>query len=134
MILINLFSACIHADTYSANTSIVLSYQIEPSYKVKIPKEIDITDREVTFYYYVLGDIYADQFLNVSFDCEVILNSINNSFKAYVSQEKEYFSSLELSNDYSSYLAYIRHDDIKAGNYTGNLNMVISLIGGNDAN
>ena len=133
-ILINLFNSCVLADTFTGSCSISLTYTIEPSYKVKIPKQIDISEKTVTFNYYVRGDIYEDQTLNVLFDETVDMASVNNSFKAYISQEKTSFTCHDLSSEYKSFDACISHGDIKAGTYTGNLNVVISLIGGNNAN
>ena len=134
LILINLFNTYIFADTYSATSSIVLNYQIDPSYKIKIPKQIDITEKQTSFNYYVQGDIYEDQTLNVTFDSEVTLESSNATFKAYISQEKITFTNSDLTNEYIGYCVNISHDDFKAGKYVGTLNVMISLIGGNNEN
>lgn len=130
LFLINLFVSSVNAQTYTGNCSISLNAQVNPYYSIKIPKTIDVQNNETTFEYYICGDIYADQTLKVKFDDETILNNGVNSTITYVTQEKTNYSQSELTNEYETYSITITHDKLSSGNWSGQLNVVISLIGG----
>lgn len=129
-LLLSLLTQNISAETYTGSTSISLSYEDLPKYSVKIPKTIDVSKNQTSFNYYVSGDIYADQTLQVLFDDEVILYSANTTCKVYISQSKSIFEYSELSSDYITCSASISHDSLDSGKWTGQLNVVISLTGG----
>ena len=124
-----MFIHSVDAESYNANYSISLSYNVAPTYAVKIPKTLDISNNNTNFNYYVCGDIYADGILQVKFDEEVTLTNSNTSKKAYISQTKTDFKQNELTNDYTRYSASITHDNLSPGKWQGQLNVVISLIG-----
>lgn len=129
ILLINTFILNIDAESYNANYSISLSYNLAPTYSVKIPKTLDISNNNTSFNYYVCGDIYADSVLQVKFDEEVTITNSNTSKKAYISQNKTNFKQNELTSDYAQYSASITHDNLSSGKWQGQLNVVISLIG-----
>ena len=130
LLLINIFTLNINAETYEENYSISLSYSVEPTYSVKIPKKIDVSNNNTVFEYYVCGDIYADQILQVKFDEQTIISNSKQTINVYITQEKSNFVMSELSNNYNKYTALITHNDLSTGNWSGQLNVVISLIGG----
>lgn len=130
LLFICLFPSKINAETYTGSASISLSYDIAPSYSVKMPKTIDISNNSTTFFYYVSGDIYADQTLQVLFDNEAYISNANNSCKVLISQSKTNFASYEINNSYSQHYGIISHQTLDSGKWFGVLNVVISLIGG----
>ena len=130
LLLINILSFQINAETYTGSTSISLTYDIEPTYSVKIPKTIDISSNTTHFQYYISGDIYADQTLQVLFDKQTTIYNANSSYKVSISQSKTIFYANELTTAYKSYDASISHESLTPGKWFGTLNVVISLIGG----
>lgn len=130
LLLINLFAIEVDGQTFTGNTSISVSYDVEPTYSVKIPKTIDITNPTTSFNYYVLGDIYADQVLNVVFDSSTTVSNNSNSYNVDIAQEKAIWEYSELTNTYKQYEATISHQTFSAGNYVGQLNVSIYLTGG----
>ena len=130
LLLINLFAVEVDGQTFTGNTSINVSYDVEPTYSVKIPKTIDITNPTTSFNYYVLGDIYADQVLNVVFDSSTTVSNNSNSYNVDIAQEKVIWEYSELTNTYKQYEATISHQTFSAGNYVGQLNVSIYLTGG----
>lgn len=130
LLLINLFMVNINAETYEADLSIPLSMNVKPSYCVKIPKTINISNNTTYFNYYVSGDIYADKYLQVLFDEQTTIYSKDSECIVYVSQNKTIFSANELTSSYSQCMACISHNNLESGNWRGTLNVVISLIGG----
>lgn len=130
ILLVSLFASNAYAETYSGNFSISLSYNKQPTYAVKIPRTIDVSNNTTSFNYYVSGDIYADQSLQVLFDSNTTLYSQNNTCNIQISQAKSIFKQDELTKDYVKYDAVITHQKLTSGSWTGELNMVISLIGG----
>lgn len=130
LLLINLFAVEVDGQTFTGNTSISVSYDVEPTYSVKIPKTIDITNPTTSFNYYVLGDIYADQVLNVVFDSSTTVSNNSNSYNVDIAQEKAIWEYSELTNTYKQYEATISHQTFSAGNYVGQLNVSIYLTGG----
>lgn len=129
-LLLSLLTQNISSETYTGSTSISLSYENLPKYSVKIPKTIDVSKNQTSFNYYVSGDIFADQTLQVLFDDEVSLYSANTTCKIYISQSKSIFEYSELSSDYITCSASISHDSLYSGKWIGQLNVVISLTGG----
>lgn len=130
LLLINLFVNSVCAETYDGSCSISLSYNYLPSYSVKIPKNLNITNNTTDFDYYVKGNIYFDSCLKVLFDEESTISSNNKNMKIYITQNKTLWNYNELSNSYTKYSASISHDTLKAGTWHGELNVVISLTGG----
>ncbi|MDO5332260.1 MAG: hypothetical protein Q4E99_06225 [Bacillota bacterium] len=130
ILIIGLITFNINAEEYVGETDILLTYKIEPTYSIKIPKSLDISNNETTFNYYVLGDIYADQTLNILFDSKVEIKDKTNTYEASISQNKTTWTQSELSNNYVSSAVSISHNKLKAGNYIGILNVAISLLGG----
>lgn len=120
----------VNAETYTGNHSISLSYSYLPSYSVKIPKKINISNNTTYFNYYVSGDIYYDSSLQVIFDPQTNIYNNDSSKKVYCSQEKTLWSYDELSNSYSQSSACLTHDNLETGIWHGELNVVISLVGG----
>lgn len=130
LLLINIFALNVNADTYTGSTSISLSYDIEPTYSVKIPKVVNVSNNITTFSYYVNGDIYADQTLQVLFDKETTISNANSSCKVYISQSKTDYAANELNDSYCQQQVQISHANLDSGKWFGKLNVVISLIGG----
>lgn len=130
LLLINLFTLEISAETYTGNYSISLAMQVEPTYTLKIPKAIDVSNNITNFNYLICGDIYADQILQIDFGEETKIYSENRYCSVYISPEKSRFTYDELSKEYSSYNVTLSHKELEAGKYTGKITMVISLIGG----
>ena len=130
LLLINIFALNVNADTYTGSTSISLSYDIKPTYSVKIPKTVNVSNNITTFSYYVNGDIYADQTLQVIFDKETTISNANSSCKVYISQSKTDYAANELNDSYCQQQVQISHANLDSGKWFGKLNVVISLIGG----
>lgn len=130
LLLLNIFILDINAETYSNSYSISLSYNVYPTYKIKLPKTIDISDEETNFEYFVCGDIYADQTLEVLFDSQTQISSFDKTCNVYISQSKTNFTCNELTNSYTKYIGTITHEELSSGTWNGQLNVVISLIGG----
>ena len=134
-ILLSLLLQClffnqISAESYENVYSIPLIYDNNPSYSVKIPKSINVSSNNTYFMYYVRGDIYADECLNIKFDEETYICSNDASIKLDVNQDKSIWSYDELTSEYVSYMCNVVHEDLRPGSYLGSLNVVISLIGG----
>ena len=130
LLLVGLFTLDISAEEYSSQTDITLTYNVEPTYSVKIPKSLDISNNETVLNYYVSGDIYADQKLQVLFDSQTEIKNALDSCVLTISQEKSIWTQNELSKTYVSCAAHITHSKLKSGTYIGTLNVSISLLGG----
>lgn len=130
LLLISLFATTINAETYTCNYSISLSMNVEPTYSVKFPKCIDVSNNVTYFNYLVCGDIYADQILEIDFDKETKIYSSNRYCSVYISPDKTVFTSNELNSNYDSYGVTLTHGELEAGKYTGKITVVISLVGG----
>lgn len=128
--LINIFMTSVNAETYTGDSCISLSYDYLPSYSVKIPKKINISNNSTTFNYYVSGDIYFDSYLQVLFDKETTIYCNDKSAIVNTNQDKTLWSHDELSSSYQKYSACISHDALNSGQWHGELNVVISLVGG----
>lgn len=128
LLILCLYANNIYAETYTGNTSISLSYSKLPCYSIKIPKLLDISQNNTSFNYYVSGDIYADQTLQVLFSDVTQIQNEDKTCKVYISQEKDLFTPNELNNNHK-YCAYISHANLSPGKWHGNLNVVISLTG-----
>ena len=131
LLLISSFIKTAYAETYEGNATISLSYSVSPSYTVKLPKKVNITNNTTCFKYSVSGDIYADQTLKILFDKQATIYCGNSNHKVNVVQEKSEWSYSQLTNSLIEYEVTITHTDLASGNWHGNLNVVISLIGGN---
>lgn len=131
--LILLLAICttktIQADEYGneGTYSISLSCTSLPSYSVKIPTSIDISNPNTTLTFYVKGDIYADQELSVVFDSTATISCANKNETAYISQDKSSWNYSQLTNTYNDSSISISHNDLSAGKWSGILNVVISL-------
>lgn len=120
----------VNAETYTGSCSISLSYDYLPSYSVKIPKKLNISNNITLFNYYVSGDIYYDSYLQVLFDKQTAIYNDDKSAQVYIKQDKTLWKQDELSSSYQKYSACISHDDLDSGLWHGELNVVISLVGG----
>lgn len=129
LLILILSTKTINAQTYENNISIDLTYTKYPSYTVKIPKSIDVTNNNSSFTYYVQADIYADQSIEILFDqTTTISNSVDTEI-LYIDQEKTIFPYIDLINQVQSSNVSIYHDDLTSGEWFGQLNVMISLIG-----
>lgn len=131
ILLLTFFISPIKADDYASegNYQISLSYNKTPSYYVKIPTNFDCSNNESSFYFYVKGNIYNDQILNIDFSDSTVLTSDTKQVIINVSQNKKDFYSNELSDEFISSTIYLNHDNMSAGTYTGILNIHITLKG-----
>ena len=130
ILLLTIFATkTIQADEYGTpgTYSISLSCTSLPSYSVKIPTSIDISDPSTTLTFYVKGDIYADQELNVVFDSTAAISCAGKNETAYISQDKSSWSCSQLTNTYDDSSISISHNELSAGKWSGILNVVISL-------
>lgn len=127
LLLISLISFNTYGETYNGKTSIELSYTEEPTYSVKIPESLDITNNETYFDYYLSGDIYADQNLQILFDSQTNITNGIDSYVVNITQDKNTYTHEDLSNECTSRVTII-HDELHSGNYTGELNVSISLL------
>ena len=98
-----------------------------PTYCVKLPTKLDITRRDTSFEYYVKGDIYGDQILNVEFEPECSINNFKNDYLVQVYVDKSTWSAIDLTTDYTSSTVRLSHDELPSGNYSGELCIKIYL-------
>lgn len=112
----------IYGETYT----IPLNYQITPTYTITMPSIVDISDNQVSFNFSVNGDIYYDSYLQIEFDEQVTISNGYITDVVYVSQDKTDFTYNDFSNN-SSATVNINHNKLSAGNWTGELKLVISL-------
>jgi len=110
---------------YTINVSCVKT----PLYTIKIPEKINITSDETCLTFYVKGDIYADQDLWVVFDSQTSISDNKRSMPVSIDQNKKSWSSSELDLNYTSSCLTIHHGSLKAGRWTGYLNVSIYLQG-----
>jgi len=130
LLLLNIFASSINGDTYTGSYSMILTANKVPEYVIKIPTKVDITNNETTINYSVMGDIYANQTLNIVFDDTTTITNGKQNVTLNIAQEKSTFNYNELTNSLITYTATITHNKLTSGNWTGRLNLVISLIGG----
>ena len=133
LLLLNLLFVKCYADNYTTdgNYSIALSCDKAPTYIVKVPQILDVTNENTIMYFYVKGDIYGDQTLRVVFDTSITLTSNNRIVPVTVSQGKSSWTCSELSDSYVSSSVFISHQQLNAGTWSGYMNVAISLQGGN---
>ena len=133
LLFINLFSVTCYAQDFSDNGeySIALTCLNEPYYTIRIPSTVDVTEQNTTMQFYVKGDIYADQILEVVFDSSTIITYNSRSIPVTVSQMKSSWTCSELSDSYVSSSVSISHQQLNAGTWFGYMNVAISLQGGN---
>ena len=113
--------------THISDNTISLSYDIAPTYSVILPTTIDITNNKSEFNFTVSGDIYADTYLEIIFDQCTYISSEKDNIKVTINQAKTNFTYEELSNSNINSSITLNHNDLKAGNYQGYLNLTITL-------
>ena len=133
LLIINLLSVTCYGQDCSndGDYNITLTYANEPSYTVKIPTTVDVSQNNTIMYFYVKGDIYADQTLEVIFDTSAFISYNNRNIPVTVSQNKSSWTYSELSDSYVSSSVSISHQQLNAGTWFGYMNVAISLQGGN---
>ncbi len=97
---------------------------------IRIPESVDVSNENTIMYFYVKGDIYADQTLNIVFDDTTSLSCNGISIPVNVSQNKDTWSYNELSASYSGSSVSISHQRLSAGTWEGYIDVAISLQGG----
>lgn len=102
-------------------------YDKAPTYLIKLPKKVDVTDNETKLNYYVKADIYANQKLNVIFQEHATISDNHRTFDINVVQEKKTYTYEEISETYKKYSLTISHVTLPAGKFSGNLNVEINL-------
>ena len=132
LLFIKLFISNIYADDFTNEGSyqLSLSYTKAPTYYVKIPTTVDISNQNTQFSFYVKGEIYADATLNIDFQDSTLISNDKENIEVVVSQDKKDFLFNELSDEYLSSNIYLTHMPLDAGQYVGILNVMISLKGG----
>ena len=135
-IFLILFLSClicfkVEAEDISEDGNYTISLHINnpPTYTVRLPQTIDVSSTSTVLTFYIRGDIYADQTLNVSFAKNVTLTDSINTVPVYITQDKSSWSYSELSGLYSSSTVVITHSQLNAGVWTGRLDVSISLLG-----
>lgn len=113
--------------THISDNTISLSYNIAPTYSVILPTTIDITNNKSEFNFTVSGDIYADTYLEIIFDQCTYISSEKDNIEVTINQAKTNFTYEELSNSNINSSITLNHNDLKAGNYQGYLNLTITL-------
>jgi len=133
LLLINLLFVKVYGDDFNSDGdyTINLNYIKAPSYTVKIPRIVNVTNENTTMNFYVKGDIYADQKLSVIFDSTTTLSSGNKTIPVNIVQTKNSWLCLELTDSFQSSSIVISHNKLSAGTWSGQLNVSISLQGGN---
>ena len=133
LLLINLLFVKAYGDDFNSDGdyTINLNYIKAPSYTVKIPRIVNVTNENTTMNFYVKGDIYADQKLSVIFDSTTTLSSGNKTIPVNIVQTKNSWLCLELTDSFQSSSIVISHNKLSAGTWSGQLNVSISLQGGN---
>lgn len=118
----------ISAQDISSDSSISISlYHNEPSsFSILVPKVFDVSADDSILTYYVKGDIKANQNLTVIFSASDISNTYEN-IPISVTQDKSSWTFSQLSENYTAYQIHITHTHLKAGRYSGNLCVDISL-------
>lgn len=132
LLLLNIFYVtCLSEDHTSEGTySVSLRCENAPSYMIRIPESVDVSNENTIMYFYVKGDIYADQTLNIVFDDTTSLSCNGISIPVNVSQNKDTWSYNELSASYSGSSVSISHQRLSAGTWEGYIDVAISLQGG----
>lgn len=129
LLLCILFISDINGETIThiSDNTISLSYDIAPTYSVVLPNTIDITNNKSEFNFTVSGDIYADTYLEIIFDQCTYISSEKDNIEVTINQAKTKFTYGELSNSNINSSITLNHNDLKAGNYQGYLNLTITL-------
>ena len=129
LLLCILFISDINGETIThiSDNTISLSYDIAPTYSVVLPNTIDITNNKSEFNFTVSGDIYADTYLEIIFNQCTYISSEKDNIKVTINQAKTNFTYEELSNSNINSSITLNHNDLKAGNYQGYLNLTITL-------
>lgn len=131
LFLLNLFTINIYAQDINedGDYDIDFNYVVGPSYSIKIPTNLNITNRHSQFDYYVKGDIYADQKLHIDMQKYCTIESEKCDATISIIQEKNEFTCYELTNEYTRFTAQINHDTLLSGIYRGELSIKIYLQG-----
>lgn len=131
LLLLNIFANDVYASEYIGNYDISLSCDIKPSYSIKLPTSIDVTNNTTYFDYYVKADIQNNQILKIIFDSYAKVKNINDEIvNINVNQNKDSWLCSELTNTYQKYTITLDHDTLPAGTWSGDLNIMITLTGG----
>ena len=132
LLLLNILTVHVHGQDYTddGDYSISLNYTRAPSYTVKLPQVVDVSNENTIMTFYVKGDIYGDQSLRVIFDHSAILSYNDETISLSVTQTKDSWSYNELSDSYTGSSISISHAKLRAGTWAGYLNVAISLQGG----
>ena len=132
LLFINLLCFHCYGEDYSddGEYTITLSCINAPSYTIRIPETVDVSQENTIMYFYVKGDIYADQTLNVVFESPTALSNNGRIIPVTVSQNKNSWSYNELYDSYTGYSILISHQQLSAGTWSGYMNVAISLQGG----
>ena len=119
------------ADNYDTDGDYIinLSSVHTPEYSVKIPRIINVENQNTYIHYAVRGDIYADQVLKVVFDETTTLSDGVRNVVINVEQSKNTWTSEELCDTYQDSSLTLSHTALKAGIWSGHLNVMISLQG-----
>jgi len=129
LMMLQLLMINICAEDYSEQGTYTIGLSVinPPTYSVKIPKSINVSDETTNMTFYVKGDIFADQKLNVIFDKSTTLSNGTSSVPVTITQDKESWSYGELSDAYLSSAINITHRKLSAGIWNGHLTVRISL-------
>jgi len=128
ILLIALSANKICAETYT----IPVSYNVAPTYTLRLPSRIDVSQQETQLVFYIKADIYMDQTLNVEFDQNTVIYSDHSSSNIEVCPYKYTFTSNDLSVSFNPFFINLSHNNLDVGTYSGYLNFEIYLQGGND--
>ena len=129
--MICLFNNQIYGDTYTSTHYISCLYNQEPSYNIKIPKSLDISENTTTFEYFVSGDLYANHSLNIIFENTVIKNTNDKTANVTVVQDTTAIKAENINDTYVKYQCKLLHNTLTPGIWSGELKMVITLTGDN---
>ena len=113
--------------THISDSTISLSYDIAPTYSVILPNTIDISNNVSEFNFTVSGDIYADTYLEIIFNQSTYISSEKDNIEVTINQAKTNFTYDELNNSNINSSITLNHNDLKAGDYLGYLNLTITL-------
>lgn len=118
-----------NAEEYSNEGSytISLTCEVAPSYCVKLPKSITVNENTTQLNFEVKGDLYNNQNLYVVFDSSTNLTYGTKTEIVTIQQNKTCWTNSELSNEYISNHITLSHNTLSAGNWSGTLNVSISL-------
>ena len=131
LLILNLFAFAASAEDYDGEGTYTINLTCTkgPSYAIRMPKALNVADETTILTFYVKGDLYGDQRLNIVFDRNTTLSNNSSTVPVSISQAKSSWSHSELSDDYISSSVTITHTQLSAGNWNGRLGVTISLQG-----